>query len=104
MCPPKLRVPAERDPNASEQLPAPSAELVLILALVEEFVAELPRKKRIPYLARVTTNLESRVQRASILRIRPAFRDPETAEATRQAHAFWRQAIGVVMSRMAGLE
>jgi hypothetical protein len=77
---------------------------VLVTALVEEFLAELPKKRRLPYIRRVTSNLESKADWARVARIRPSSQDPEVQQACAEANAFWRQYLGALVNRLAEMD
>jgi hypothetical protein len=78
-------------------LPQPSAELILLLALVQAHVRTLSRKDRAMFLAEVHTALGMQEAAYGILRFRPRSADPAIYESMRQAQAWWRQATAAVL-------
>lgn len=83
-------------PDPVPELPEPSAELVLILALVQAHVETLPKRRRDRFLAAVDRVLGVNESTYNVLRFRPRSQDPEVLAAMRHARGWWRQALGVL--------
>ncbi len=78
------------------ELPEPSAELILILALVQAFVEVSPRKQRSKFLSAVDRNLGLNEAGYNVIRFRPVSQDMAVYVAMRQARAWWKHALGAL--------
>ena len=83
-------------PNAPE-LPPPSPELILLLAVVQARMRALPKKERARFLADVSDALALQEASANVLRFRPRAEDRAVATSMRQARAWWAQILGVAL-------
>jgi hypothetical protein len=86
----------EPAPNVPE-LPEPSAELILLLALVQAHMRSLSRKERSRFMADVSNALGLQESAYNILRFRPRAEDRAVYRAMKQAAAWWRQSVSVVL-------
>jgi hypothetical protein len=85
--------------RAIPDLPEPSAELMLLLALVQALVNDMPRRKRDRLLHGISDALGMQEASYNILRFRPRSQDAKVFAAMRSAQAWFRQALGA-LSRM----
>lgn len=85
------------DPEPASNLPEPSAELILIMALVQAHVRTLSRKDRERFLAEVSASLGVQEASLNVLRFRPRSADAAVLKAMRGAQAWWRQGIAVAL-------
>ena len=83
--------------QSAPELPEPSPELILLLALVQAHCRTLGRKKRDRFLADVSLSLGMQQSAVNVLRFRPRSEDRRVLAAMRQAGAWWRQSLGVLM-------
>lgn len=83
-----------------EDLPAPSAELVLWRVAVEAFLDTMPRKKGEAFLIRMGELLASEEAVSNILPIRPDSETEMVQAARVQAVAMFRQYLRVFMARL----
>jgi hypothetical protein len=79
------------------ELPEPSPELILMLALVQAHVRTLSKKDRDRFLADVSHSLGAQEAAHNVLRFRPRSADATTLTAMRRASAWWRQIIPVAL-------
>lgn len=77
-------------------LPAPSPELILILALVQAHLASLSKRDRLRFLQSVTRALGTQEASYNVLRFRPRSEDKAVYAAMRGAQAWFKQALGVL--------
>jgi hypothetical protein len=78
-------------------LPQPSAELILLLALVQAHLKTLSRKDRALFLAEVQTALGLQEASYNVLKFRPRAADPAVMRSMRQARTWWSHAMGAVL-------
>lgn len=83
-------------PNASD-LPEPSPELILVLALTQAYCRRLSKKDRERFLLDVSDNLGVQEASYNVLRFRPRAEDRAVFQAMRHAQAWWKQAIAVAV-------
>jgi hypothetical protein len=79
------------------ELPQPSPELILILALVQAHVATMPRKRKDAFLLAVNRSLGLQEASYNILRFRPRTEDRAVYRAMAHARAWWSQAMAAVV-------
>jgi hypothetical protein len=79
------------------ELPPPSAELMLIAALVLAHCRTLPRKERDRFLAEVEHTLGLQEASLNVLNFRPRSENRAVHDAMRQARFWFRQAIAVTL-------
>lgn len=77
-------------PRPEAELPPPSAELVLIVALVRAWLRSLSKRERKEVVRYVSELLSLEVESPNVVRLRPASADAEVAAAKLQAEAYWR--------------
>jgi hypothetical protein len=95
MCVTRLwRVP---ESSPVPELPEPSAELILILALVQAHVRTLHKRERERFLADVAHSLGAQEAAMNVLRFRARREDAKVALAMKQARAWYRQAVAVAL-------
>ena len=87
-----------REPDA--ELPAPSAELILISTLTRAYLRRLPKSERRAFLKDVTDDLQWQSDVASAIRIRPSSQDTLVAAARREAAAWWARILGLMMTQL----
>lgn len=80
-------------------MPEPSAELVLIAAILSVYLDKLSKKKRVAFLRDVGETLEWFEEYSNIVRIRPKAEDRQMAMARRTAAEWFRRMVGVLVSR-----
>jgi hypothetical protein len=85
---------AESNPNPD--LPEPSAELILMLALVQAYLEVLPPRKRARFLSAVDRNLGLNEAGYNVIRFRPPTQDMAVYRAMRQARGWWRHVLGAL--------
>ena len=78
--------------------PAPSAELILIAVFVQAHVGSLPRKQAERFLREARERLNQYCELAEVPRLRASQQDAELAEAIRQAHAWYRASLPLLMA------
>lgn len=78
-------------------LPEPSPELILILALVQAHCRSLSKKERDRFLSDVTQALGMQQASYAVIRFRPRSADPAVYRAMSGAAAWWRHAISVAL-------
>lgn len=81
-----------------EDLPPPSAELILLASMNRAFLKTLPKKNRMAYLQDVTDELEVLARLGNVHRIRPARDDPAFRKESVRAFHWWRLSIGQFIS------
>lgn len=97
---------SDRKPEA-EELPAPSAELVLIRVFVTSYLAtahERPRKRAEAFLSEAARLLESESSVALLLPIRPPSQHAELARVRREAVTLFRQLVPTFVASLPGEE
>lgn len=93
------------DASASEELPAPSAELVLIRVMVCSYLAtsgERPKRRGAAFLSEAARLLENEDTVALLLPIRPASQHAELARARRRAVTLFRQLLPTFVASLPG--
>lgn len=86
----------------SEELPAPSAELILWRIHVEAMLTVLGRKKGERYLTLMAEKLADEENLASIFQIRPASHRGATRRATAQAAELFARSMPLFLARLPG--
>jgi len=89
--------------SVPEEMPAPSAELVLMRVLFESFLAsaDMPKGRRALTSIRIASEiLASEESLALVFPIRPQSADAATSVARRQALAWFRQMAPVFLARV----
>lgn len=76
-------------PRPNAELPPPSPELVLIVALVRGYLRTLPRKERRQFVRYVADTLALEVGEPNVIRLRPASQDGDVMDAKLKAEAYW---------------
>lgn len=75
-------------------LPEPSAELILIHALVQAHLRTLSRKERHRFLTEVGDALGLQASLYNVIAFRPRSEDRRVFEVMRQAAHWWRHSLG----------
>lgn len=83
-----------------EELPAPSAEMVLLRVLAEAFLATSTPKRARAFMNVATSILADEESLSLAFPIRPASRQPEITKARRGAVAMYRQLLPTLMARV----
>lgn len=78
------------------ELPEPSAELILLLALVQAHLQTVPKKRRDAFLLSVQQSLGVQQAAYNVLKFRPRTEDAAVFRAMAQARSWWSQALGVL--------
>lgn len=88
-------------PRPTTELPPPSADRVLIMALVRAWLRTLPRKQRRDAVRYVSEILSLEIGDPNVVRLRPPAQDAEVMTARLQAEAFWAAALPMISSLLA---
>jgi hypothetical protein len=77
-------------------LPQPSAELAVLMALARAIADSLPPRKREPFLERVSEALGIQEGMYNVVRFRDASADRAVLDVTRQGAAWWAAVRGAI--------
>lgn len=95
-----VRMEPEKQPLDAEELPAPSAELVLLRVLVQAHLATAPRRRGEAFL-RVVSEILSTEERVTLLfPTRPKSQQSAVTDARRKAMAQFRQLLPAFISSL----
>lgn len=86
-----------------EELPAPSAELVLIRVAIQAYMAsahEKPRRRARAFLTAASSILADEQSVSELLPIRPATAHARVMASRRAAVAIWRQMLPVFIAKL----
>lgn len=83
-------------PHNTPELPDPSPELILLLALVQAHCRSLSRKERNRFLLDVSESLGLQEASYNVLKFRTRSEDRAVLMAMRQAGAWWKQGLAVL--------
>jgi hypothetical protein len=83
--------------SQSNELPEPSAELILLMALVQAHCKSLGRKDRSRFLSEVSIALTLQEESYGSLRFRPANEDADVLRSMHRARVWWRHALGAIL-------
>jgi predicted phosphoadenosine phosphosulfate sulfurtransferase len=84
----------------TEALPKPSPELILLGAMTQAFLRQLPKKRRAEFLRDVTKTLEWYAANSTVVSIRPKSEAAALDEAKAQASRWWTHILGIIVARM----
>lgn len=84
-------------PTNLPDLPEPSPELILLMALVQAHCRSLDGKKRDRFLEDVSSALGIQAASYNVLRFRPRSDDRAVYRAMRSASAWWSQAVSALV-------
>lgn len=88
-------------PRPTTELPPPSPELVLIVALVRGYLRTLPRKERRNFVRYVANTLALEVGDGTVVRLRPITQDEAVIDAKLKAEAYWEAIRGLLIPLLA---
>ena len=80
-----------------EDVPEPSAELILWAAFTEATLSMLSAKDRLRFLRKLDALFEEKADLAEVTRIRPRSKDPELRKAIKGARAWYRACLPVFL-------
>lgn len=84
-------------PDHVPDLPDPSPELVLIMALTHAYVRSLSRKERDRFMLSVSESLGMQEASLNVLRFRPRHEDKAVYRSLRGARNWWSQSLAVLV-------
>lgn len=102
-----MRTDSEAKPSGAEELPEPSAELVLIRAFVVSYLSTChlkPSARAEAFLRHASELLATEDSVALLFPIRPETRQAEVNRARRQAVTLFRQLTPTFVAALAGRE
>ena len=85
---------------APEEMPAPSAELILIRVFVEAFLATSTPKRARAFMSVATSILADEESVSLAFPIRPTQRQPQLTRARRGAVGLYKQLLPTLMARV----
>lgn len=83
-----------------DDLPPPSAELVLLRVVIESHLATAPRKRAERYLRTITEKLAAEENLSAVFQIRPTAQHEEVRRARRQAALMFERLLPIFLARL----
>lgn len=93
-------MPAYLDPSLSDELPDPSASLVISRVIVEAWIRTVSRRQGAEFLKSLAAVLEDREEMACVVPIRRTEKAAAAARAEREALAALRQMLPVFIATL----
>lgn len=84
-------------PEPVPDLPDPSPELVLIMALTHAYIRSLSRKDRDRFMLAVSESLGVQEATLNVLRFRPKTEDKAVYKSLRGARTWWAQSLALLV-------
>lgn len=90
----------ELDPTTADEMPEPSAALAFVRVMAQAYVATLPKRQAMEFLAECASIFAEMEDASNVVRIRRRERDKLEAVANRQALAAFRRMLETCIARM----